>query len=569
MPQVSASTIGLLYEPPDDSGVVVGRTQAIADFLRALARHGVLHDYALFCESRARRVLDAALRALPHPGPVRAAERAALGDLDKLRLSGWHDTDFDTQRPFAIRSTASRAYPVTLVHHTLSYKEQLHQILHLLLAKAHPFDAVICTSHAAREALRRMLDHVSRRFKGEHGLALAYDGRLEVVPLGVDTDRYRPLDRTAARTRFAFDPGEIVLLWLGRLSGIDKADLLPLLQSFAGLCRANPNKKLRLVCAGTDRPGERFGKAVSDYAAHLGMGAEVTVIREEASFMPFKEELYAAADIFVSPVDNVQETFGLTPIEAMACGIPQVVSDWDGYRDTVVDGETGFLVPTLWTRSTRDLNAGAVASESAFDHLAMAQSVVVDGPALAAAIQRLIDEPALRERMGRASRERAETTFSWASVIARYELLWEELSKEAELANATPRSGLGYAIPDWGTCFGHYASHAVDDATMVCLAELGRDLVRGEAKLFSSYVGQWQHLDIKLLERIVGGLVVAERSGEVLTVGAITDLLTDRTTDGRARDRIVRHVLFLAKYDYVDLALAPEGLDATRQSLLE
>jgi hypothetical protein len=148
-------------------------------------------------------------------------------------------------------------------------------------------------------------------------------------------------------------------------------------------------------------------------------------------------------------------------------------------------------------------------------------------------------------------------------------LLWEELSKEAELANATPRSGLGYAIPDWGTCFGHYASHAVDDATMVCLAELGRDLVRGEAKLFSSYVGQWQHLDIKLLERIVGGLVVAERSGEVLTVGAITDLLTDRTTDGRARDRIVRHVLFLAKYDYVDLALAPEGLDATRQSLLE
>jgi hypothetical protein len=401
-----------------------------------------------------------------------------------------------------------------------------------------------------------MLEHVARRFADEHGLALAYEGRLEVVPLGVDTDRYRPLDRVAARTRFAFDPSEIVLLWLGRLSGIDKADLLPLLGSFAGLCRANPTKKLRLVCAGTDRPGERFGTALSDYAAHLAMSAaEVTVIRDEASFMPFKAELYAAADIFVSPVDNVQETFGLTPIEAMACGIPQVVSDWDGYRDTVVDGETGFLVPTLWTRSTRDLNAGALTSESAFDHLAMAQSVVVDGPALAAAIQRLIDDPALRERMGRASRERAETMFSWASVIPRYELLWNELSKEAELAAATPRSGLGYATPDWGTCFGHYASHTVDDATVVCLADLGRALVRGEAKLFSSYVGQWRHLDIKLLERIVGGLVAVERSGDVLTVGTITDLLTDRTTDGAARDRIVRHVLFLAKYDYVDLAI--------------
>ena len=60
-----------------------------------------------------------------------------------------------------------------------------------------------------------------------------------------------------------------------------------------------------------------------------------------------KRDLLAASDLFVSPVDNVQETFGLTPIEAMAAGLPSVVSDWDGYRDTVQHVEHGFRIPTL------------------------------------------------------------------------------------------------------------------------------------------------------------------------------------------------------------------------------
>src|SRR4029079_16664641 len=57
--------------------------------------------------------------------------------------------------------------------------------------------------------------------------------------------------------------------------------------------------------------------------------------------------IWSVADIFISFSDNIQETFGLTPIEAMAAGLPCVVTDWNGYRDTVRDGEDGFRIATV------------------------------------------------------------------------------------------------------------------------------------------------------------------------------------------------------------------------------
>ena len=62
---------------------------------------------------------------------------------------------------------------------------------------------------------------------------------------------------------------------------------------------------------------------------------------------------FGAADLFVTVSDNLQETYGLTVIEAMASGLPVVAAGWNGYQETVRHGETGFLVPTHMVR-TRD-----------------------------------------------------------------------------------------------------------------------------------------------------------------------------------------------------------------------
>ena len=117
-----------------------------------------------------------------------------------------------------------------------------------------------------------------------------------------------------------------------------------------------------------------------------------------------RQDIWFAADFFISLSDNVQETFGLVPIEAMAAGLPVVVSDWDGYRESVRDGIDGFTVPT-WQPGPgagTDLAQMYASNHLTYDHYigAASQGVAVDINACAEAFSRLIGDPELRRRMG-------------------------------------------------------------------------------------------------------------------------------------------------------------------------
>jgi alpha-maltose-1-phosphate synthase len=122
----------------------------------------------------------------------------------------------------------------------------------------------------------------------------------------------------------------------------------------------------------------------------------------------------------------------------MAAGLPVVVSDWDGYRDTVRDGVDGFRVPTLMPPAG---SGDALAFEYAmgnFNHAmfsaAASQSSAVDVGACADRLLQLIADPELRHRMGAAGQRRARETFDWRVVIAAYEALWAELGERRRSA---------------------------------------------------------------------------------------------------------------------------------------
>ena len=116
---------------------------------------------------------------------------------------------------------------------------------------------------------------------------------------------------------------------------------------FAGLARAAQmtGRPVHLILSGwaADNDQLRF------YLAGLqtfAPGIPVSLVDGQDEMLRFG--VWQAADVFSSFSDSIQETFGLVIIEAMACGLPVVASDWDGYRDLVVDGETGFSFPPAW-----------------------------------------------------------------------------------------------------------------------------------------------------------------------------------------------------------------------------
>jgi glycosyltransferase involved in cell wall biosynthesis len=121
-------------------------------------------------------------------------------------------------------------------------------------------------------------------------------------------------------------------------------------------------------------------------------------------------ELYSHAAIFCCP--SVYEPFGIINLEAMACGTPVVATATGGIPEVVVDGETGLLVPIE--------QAGGASFEpvdpARFSH------------DLGTAINRLLGDTRLRERMAVAGRQRVEQHFSWEAIARRTVDLYERLT---------------------------------------------------------------------------------------------------------------------------------------------
>ncbi|MFA5308055.1 MAG: glycosyltransferase [Dehalococcoidales bacterium] len=163
----------------------------------------------------------------------------------------------------------------------------------------------------------------------------AWPGKISVVPCGVNMDLFRPLDKAAVRSKLGLND-EKMILYVGRidpLKGIGR-----LLQSMPLL--DNAEKTRLIVIGGDENSREELGK-LKDLAAALGIGERVTfqgLIKHDR--LP---EYYNAADVCVTP--SYYESFGLVPLESLACGTPVVATDVGDLRNIIRPGETGYIVP--------------------------------------------------------------------------------------------------------------------------------------------------------------------------------------------------------------------------------
>ena len=145
-----------------------------------------------------------------------------------------------------------------------------------------------------------------------------------------------------------------------------------------------------------------------------------------------RDIMWASTDIFCSFSDNIQETFGITPLEAMAAGIPVVVSDWDGYKESVEDGEQGFKVPTVSAESGHgeEFARNFGLSLETYDRYCgnTCMFVAVDVQHASEKFISLINSKELRQELGLKGKKRAESVYDWRVIIPQYEELWSELS---------------------------------------------------------------------------------------------------------------------------------------------
>lgn len=166
---------------------------------------------------------------------------------------------------------------------------------------------------------------------------------MPVIPLGIHTEDFIFSDaqRSQARQAIGAHDQTLVVLFIGRLSFHAKAHPLAMYQA---LELAAKGRKAVLVECGW-YANDHIRSAFTEAAHSACPGVQFVTL--DGRNAQDRATAWASADVFCSLSENIQETFGITPIEAMADGLSVVVSDWDGYKDTVRDGVDGFRIPTL------------------------------------------------------------------------------------------------------------------------------------------------------------------------------------------------------------------------------
>jgi glycosyltransferase involved in cell wall biosynthesis len=332
----------------------------------------------------------------------------------------------------------------------------MSKYLEMAACGANENDAIICSSNCGKQVLSNCFSSLRSNLKVPQAKV-----QLRVIPLGIDQGVGRA-EKSAARQALNLNENEIVALCFGRFSDFDKMDLFPLLQAFR---RINPEgKPWRLILAGALHE-PTYLEMTKIWTKALKLDKNTTVIVDPDH--DAKSNLFAGADFFVSIADNVQETFGLTLLEAMDAGLPLLVSDFDGYSELCSD-DVGIRVPTRWGRVDQIQEIQAVMDERTV-HRLTAQSLSVDVPALAKGMETLFSDQNIRQQMSKASRNRFDEHFDHKRVIADLESLWKELKAGFKPADTRP-DPMSIRVFD---TFSHYVTGFMTGDDMVVASEFG------------------------------------------------------------------------------------------------
>ncbi len=175
----------------------------------------------------------------------------------------------------------------------------------------------------------------------------------EVIPLPIDCELFyrRSVKQELLRKKYGIPEYDRLIFYAGRIS-LQK-NLHILIRMFEDIIK---EKEATLCIAGVSdqTPLKEFGICGDDYADKLEKMISNKGLTDKVRFIGYLDdnalaEMYSISDLFVNPTLHYDENFGFSQVEAQSCGLPVVASKWGGIKDTVIHGETGFLMETVLT----------------------------------------------------------------------------------------------------------------------------------------------------------------------------------------------------------------------------
>jgi phosphoheptose isomerase len=223
----------------------------------------------------------------------------------------------------------------------------------------------------------------------------AQEDKITIVPCGFNVNEFFPIDRLLARMVLRLPADENIILQLGRMvprKGIDNV-----IRALSKLKRTSIPVRLLVVGGEAEDADNPELRRLQSLAEAEGVADIVTFAgRKNRDILRY---YYAASDVFITT--PWYEPFGITPLEAMACGTPVIGSNVGGIKYSIEDGKTGYLVDPE------------------------------DPDALAARIYELLHDTALAEKMKAQAIQRVNALFTWTKVARRMTRLYDRVLQSA------------------------------------------------------------------------------------------------------------------------------------------
>ena len=322
-------------------------------------------------------------------------------------------------------------YSVVGITHTTASHKVMDGLSSIVTSDIMPWDAIICTSDCVLDTVNKVIEDRFEKLNSKLSIKNPVYPQLPVIPLGTDKDEFEYTDKYKKQSRksLGIKDNDIVIVYVGRLSFHAKAHHLPMYLALENCSNElKGDEKIHII---------QTGWFANDFVKNAFVDEGKRICPSvEFHFLDGKDQnnkhiTLSSGDIFISLSDNIQETFGLTPIEGMAAGLPVLVSDWNGYKSTVRQNIDGFRVNTIALDSGygEDLAYDHMMNKIDYDHyIGMSvQRVALDISDCIAKLSILIKDKDKRKKFGKAGKQRIKDTYDWPIILKKYKNLANEL----------------------------------------------------------------------------------------------------------------------------------------------